>query len=255
MPDEQHQQIGAEDRAQHIRIECPLCASSRSRSRSTRRARGSPRPAGATRWPGAAPGEPWAQGTDLAYLRDLCAYWAEGFDWRARERGSTRYAQFLAEVDGVRVHFVHVRRGGTPLILSHGWPSAFLEYLPLVTAARRLRSRDPVAARLRLQRPARAAHHARHGEALAHADAAGWATSATGAGGTDWGAAVTTYMALDEPEPLIGIHLANLDTCARRRSRRRRPSASTSPPARAGTRANAATASSRARGRRRSPTA
>ena len=66
----------------------------------------------ATRWPGAAPGEAWEQGTDLAYLRDLFAYWADGFDWRARERSSTRSTHFRAEVDGVRVHFVHARRGG-----------------------------------------------------------------------------------------------------------------------------------------------
>ena len=85
-----------------------------------------------TRWPGAAPGAPWAQGTDLAYLQDLCAYWADDFDWRARERALNGLPQFLADVDGVRVHFVHVRRGGIPLVLTHGWPSAFVEYLPLV---------------------------------------------------------------------------------------------------------------------------
>jgi epoxide hydrolase-like protein len=78
-----------------------------------------------TRWPGAAPGEPWAQGTDLAYLRELCGYWAARFDWRARERELNEYPQFVADVDGVRVHFVHERGGGIPLILTHGWPSAF----------------------------------------------------------------------------------------------------------------------------------
>ena len=72
----------------------------------------------ATRWPGAAPGAPWSQGTDRAYLQDLCAYWADDFDWRARETALNALEHFLADVDGVRVHFVHVRRGGTPLILT-----------------------------------------------------------------------------------------------------------------------------------------
>jgi len=53
----------------------------------------------ATRWPPPAPGAAWSQGTDLAYLQDLLAYWADGFDWRAAERG----------LNAVPVHFVHVR--------------------------------------------------------------------------------------------------------------------------------------------------
>lgn len=74
----------------------------------------------ATRWPDPAPGAPWERGTDLAYLRDLLAYWADGFDWRARERELNAYAHFRAELDGVRIHFVHERArsgDGIPLIL------------------------------------------------------------------------------------------------------------------------------------------
>ncbi|WP_370128058.1 epoxide hydrolase N-terminal domain-containing protein [Streptacidiphilus sp. EB103A] len=56
-----------------------------------------------TRWPDGAPGEPWSQGTDLDYLRNLLAYWADGFDWRARERELNRYQHRTAEVDGVRI--------------------------------------------------------------------------------------------------------------------------------------------------------
>ena len=69
------------------------------------------RASAATRWPDPAPGEPWSQGTDLDYLRDLLAYWADGFDWRARERQLNRYDHRIADVDGVRLHFVHHRRG------------------------------------------------------------------------------------------------------------------------------------------------
>lgn len=89
----------------------------------------------ATRWPAPAPGVAWDQGTDLTYLKDVLAYWADGFDRRAQERELNAFYQFRAEIDGVRIHFVHERArhgGGIPLILTDGWPSAFIELLPLV---------------------------------------------------------------------------------------------------------------------------
>lgn len=73
----------------------------------------------------------WAAGVDPGYLRDLVAYWADGFDWRAAEKALNGYPQFIAD----QVHFVHVRGKGpapTPLILSHGWPSSFVEMLSVV---------------------------------------------------------------------------------------------------------------------------
>ncbi len=78
----------------------------------------------------------WAAGTDPGYLRDLADYWAAGFDWRAAERTLNSYAQYTAEIAGRKVHFAHIR--GTradgapaplPLILTHGWPSSFVEML------------------------------------------------------------------------------------------------------------------------------
>jgi Epoxide hydrolase N terminus len=88
-----------------------------------------------TRWPESAPGAPWEQGTDRAYLQALLDYWTHAFDWRAQERMLNGFQHFRADVDGVSIHFVHARarRGdGIPLILSHGWPSTFVEMLPLV---------------------------------------------------------------------------------------------------------------------------
>ena len=88
-----------------------------------------------TRWPGAAPGAPWKQGTDLGYLRSLLGYWADGFDWRAQERWLNGFRHFRAEIDGIRVHFVHERARsgrGIPLVLTNGWPSCFAEFLLLV---------------------------------------------------------------------------------------------------------------------------
>jgi hypothetical protein len=92
----------------------------------------------ATRWPDAPVDAGWTLGTDLAYLRELVAYWADGFDWRARERALNRYEHRIAELDGARIHFVHHRRPGDrpgdriPLVLTHGWPSTFVEMLALV---------------------------------------------------------------------------------------------------------------------------
>ena len=78
----------------------------------------------------------WAAGTDPGYLRELVAYWADGFDWRVAEPALNAYPHFIAEVAGRRVHFVHLRgkaRDGSPsplpLIMTHGWPSSFVEML------------------------------------------------------------------------------------------------------------------------------
>ena len=89
----------------------------------------------ATRWPPPASGKPWEQGTDLIYLQELCRYWADDFDWRVQERELNGFNHFRVEVDDVRIHFIHERARageGIPLILTHGWPSNFVEYLPLV---------------------------------------------------------------------------------------------------------------------------
>ena len=77
-----------------------------------------------TRWPDQIPGVGWEQGTDLHYLRQMLAYWADEFDWQAQERELNAATQFRAELDGVHIHFVHerARHGhGIPLILTHGW--------------------------------------------------------------------------------------------------------------------------------------
>src|SRR5688572_25426689 len=85
----------------------------------------------ATRWPDQVPAIGWQQGTELGYLRDFLSYWADGFDWPAAQQSLNQHEHFLTD-DGV--HFVHQRgSGGLPLILTHGWPSAFIEYLPALT--------------------------------------------------------------------------------------------------------------------------
>ncbi|QQC65741.1 epoxide hydrolase family protein [Paraburkholderia ginsengisoli] len=89
----------------------------------------------ATRWPRVTPAPAWQQGADTAWLRELASYWAEHFDWRAAERKLNRQAQFIAEVDGQRVHFVHRRGEGLapyPLVITHGWPGSFFEFSALL---------------------------------------------------------------------------------------------------------------------------
>jgi pimeloyl-ACP methyl ester carboxylesterase len=82
---------------------------------------------------------PWQAGADPDYLRGLVAYWATTFDWRAHERALNTFPQYIADIDGLAVHFLHVRGARVPeqpaplpLILSHGWPSSFVEMLPLL---------------------------------------------------------------------------------------------------------------------------
>jgi pimeloyl-ACP methyl ester carboxylesterase len=77
----------------------------------------------------------WAYGTNLDYMKALCAYWLEEFDWRAQEAALNRLPQFTAAVDGVDIHFIHERGSGQapmPLIISHGWPGSVVEFLDII---------------------------------------------------------------------------------------------------------------------------
>ncbi|SDL38099.1 epoxide hydrolase family protein [Nonomuraea jiangxiensis] len=88
-----------------------------------------------TRWPDGLPAAGWSRGVPLEFLKELTAYWAEGYDWRAAEAGLNEYPQFTTEIDGQQVHFLHVRSGdpgAMPLVLTHGYPSAFAEFTRLI---------------------------------------------------------------------------------------------------------------------------
>ncbi|MBL26062.1 MAG: hypothetical protein CMM50_00730 [Rhodospirillaceae bacterium] len=89
----------------------------------------------ATRFPDQAPGEPWAYGTGVGYMRDLVRYWGEAFDWRAEEARLNALPQFKVPVDGIDLHFIHVEGKGPsprPLLLSHGWPGSVFEFLDII---------------------------------------------------------------------------------------------------------------------------
>ncbi|MDO3705498.1 epoxide hydrolase [Micromonospora sp. C28SCA-DRY-2] len=88
-----------------------------------------------TRWPRQLPGDGWSRGVPLDYLRDLAEHWATGYDWRAQEARLNEFPQFVTEIDGLDVHFLHVRSpepDALPLILTHGWPNSFVEFTELI---------------------------------------------------------------------------------------------------------------------------
>ncbi len=92
-----------------------------------------------TRWPDEAVDAEWDYGSQLTYMQELAHYWRTAFDWRAQENMINRFTQYRAEVDGLGIHFIHERGEGPnpfPLLLTHGWPSTFLEMgklIPLLT--------------------------------------------------------------------------------------------------------------------------
>lgn len=88
-----------------------------------------------TRFPAPLPGDGWDKGVPVSYLRELVAYWREGYDWRAQEAALNAFPQFTTEIDGQNIHFLHVRSpvaGALPLILTHGWPGSFVEFVDLI---------------------------------------------------------------------------------------------------------------------------
>ena len=73
----------------------------------------------------------WAYGANLDYMKELCAYWVEDFDWRAQEADLNRFSHFTAPIDGLEIHFIHEKGSGPapqPLLISHGWPGSVAEF-------------------------------------------------------------------------------------------------------------------------------
>ena len=175
-----------------------------------------------TRWPESETVDDWSQGIPLAYTRELCDYWADGYDWRATEARLNALPQFVTELDGLDIHFLHVRSphpGALPIILTHGWPGSIIEFMKAIGPLT-----DPVA----------------HGGSAADAfdvvcpslpgygfsgkpTGTGWTVQRIagawaqlmdrldygryGAQGGDWGAMVTASLGNLDPDHLAGIHL------------------------------------------------
>jgi pimeloyl-ACP methyl ester carboxylesterase len=87
-----------------------------------------------TRWP-VLPDVGWTRGVPVAYLRELAEHWRTGYDWRAHEAELNKIPQFVTEIDGQLIHFLHVRSpepDATPLMLLHGWPGSIVEFLDVI---------------------------------------------------------------------------------------------------------------------------
>ena len=89
----------------------------------------------ATRWPNKETVGDWTQGVPLAYLQDVVTYWANTYDWRAREARMNAFPQFRLRVGGLGIHFIHARSShadALPLIMTHGWPGSVVEFLKVI---------------------------------------------------------------------------------------------------------------------------
>src|SRR5207344_595059 len=176
----------------------------------------------ATRWPDAETPGDWSQGIPLAYVQEVCAYWAERYDWRATEARLNRFPQFTTTIDGVDIHGLHVRSphpDALPIVITHGWPGSVVEFHKVIEPLT-----DPTA----------------HGGDAADAfhvvcpslpgygfsdkpQSTGWNTSRIahawaqlmdrlgyaryGAQGGDWGSAVTTSLGAQDAQHCAGIHV------------------------------------------------
>jgi pimeloyl-ACP methyl ester carboxylesterase len=109
---------------QHFRIDVPDSVLADLRQRLAR-----------TRWAEPLPGEPWERGASLQYVKELCEYWQTEYDWRKHEAALNAYPQFICNVDGVDIHFWHMRSkvpSALPLVLVHGWPGSIFEFHHLI---------------------------------------------------------------------------------------------------------------------------
>jgi microsomal epoxide hydrolase len=88
-----------------------------------------------TRWPDQPADAGWRLGAPVDYVRELAEYWRTGFDWRAQEERLNAFPQFTTEIDGTKVHFLHVvspEPSATPVLLTHGWPGSIVEFLDVI---------------------------------------------------------------------------------------------------------------------------
>jgi pimeloyl-ACP methyl ester carboxylesterase len=177
----------------------------------------------ATRWPDAPEDAGWSLGTDLDYLRELVAYWADEFDWAAQEAALSTLPRFRVELGGLGIHFVHARAvdptvKALPIVLSHGWPDSFWRYskvIPLLTdpAAHGADAADAFDVVVP-DMPGYGYSDRPVGDSLNSIDVSRlWADLMTGLGyerfgaaGGDIGSHVTRYLALDHSDRVLAVH-------------------------------------------------
>ncbi len=171
-----------------------------------------------TRWPERETVSDWTQGTPLGELQALCAYWQDGYDWRRCEARLNALGQFTTEIDGLDIHFLHVRSphpNAVPLVMTHGWPGSVIEFMGVIEALANPAdgglafhvvapslpgfgfSGKPATTGWGVEKIGRA-----WGELMARLGYTRWVAQ-----GGDWGSAVTTAIAVQKVEGCAGIHL------------------------------------------------
>lgn len=175
-----------------------------------------------TRWPDQAPGDPWSFGIPVTEVQAAVEHWRHRYDWRAREAAMNAWPQFLTEAEGETVHFLHARSphdDATPLLLTHGWPGSFVEFLDVIgpltdpeahggSAADAFHVVVPSMPGYGFSGPTRTVGLDSRRVAAALADV----MSQLGyerfvAQGGDWGAVVTRWLGIDHPDRLVGLHV------------------------------------------------
>ena len=176
----------------------------------------------ATRWPEKEVVDDWSQGVPLGYLQEVCAFWADTFDWRKWEAKLNAWPQFVTEIDGVDIHFFHVKSRHSearPLVITHGWPGSQVEFHKVI---------DPLVNPTAHGGKAEDAFHVIAPSLPGYGfsgkpTAAGWDTAKIAdawaslmarlgysryfAQGGDWGSAVTGNIGAQDPDHCAGIHV------------------------------------------------
>ncbi|MGE0860040.1 MAG: epoxide hydrolase family protein [Gammaproteobacteria bacterium] len=171
----------------------------------------------------------WDYGANLGYLRELRDYWLEAYDWRAHEAELNRWPQFLADIDGCKLHYLHVRAAredALTLVLTHGWPGSVYEFHKVI---------EPLTHPEQHGGDARDAFHVLVPSLTGYGWSEPWPARGCdirmvaerqvkllrglgiaryGVQGGDWGGLVSPYMALIDPAAVLGVHLNMCSTAS-----------------------------------------